>query len=264
MAAEDKSSDRAESRRQLVIRAAVVVGLIVVLVAGLLIYEERKDTPADPVPVAHASSPIGNSIITAAASTPALPEEISRAVREAPDATQATVATMSAPIATIKEEPKPQPREEVVQSEPAKRPAPVAVVSPQPVAQSAAAPKGNDRLVVDNTKQAQPTAKPAATAKNPPPAAVQQPVVVAPPVAPATPHATGFMVQLGVFNNQSNAEELRTKLALAGIPTQVETRVQLGPFKTREEALKAQQTLRSLGVTQGLLVPPRSAEHVGK
>jgi len=118
--------------------------------------------------------------------------------------------------------------------------------------------------VVDNTKPVQAPAKPAATNKAPPPAPVQQPVVVAPPVAPATPHATGFMVQLGVFNNQSNAEELRTKLALAGIPTQVETRVQLGPFKTREEALKAQQTLRSLGVTQGLLVPPRSAEHVGK
>lgn len=264
MAGEDRSSDRAASRHQLVIRAAVAVGLIVVLVAGLLIYEERKDTPAAPAPTAHASSPIGNSIITAAVSTPALPEEISRAVREAPDATQATVANMSAPVASIKEGPKPQPHEDIVQSEPAKRPAPVAVVSPQPAAQSAVAQKGSDRLVVDNTKQVQPPAKPAATAKNPPPAPVQQPVVVAPPAAPATPHVTGFMVQLGVFNNHSNAEELRTKLALAGIPTQVETRVQLGPFKTREEALKAQQTLRSLGVPQGLLVPPRSAEHVGK
>ncbi|WP_018605241.1 SPOR domain-containing protein [Uliginosibacterium gangwonense] len=260
MAGEDRNSNRAESRRQLVIRAAVVVGLIVVLVAGLLIYEERKDTPA--APIAHVSSPIGNSIITAAVSTPALPEEISRAVREAPDATQATVANMSAPVATATEETKPQPHEDV-QSEPVKRPAPVAVVTPPPP-QPATAPKGNDRLVVDTTKQAQPPTKPAAPNKNPPPAAAPQPVVVAPPVAPAIPHATGFMVQLGVFNNQSNAEELRTKLALAGIPTQVETRVQLGPFKTREEALKAQQTLRTLGVAQGLLVPPRNAEHVGK
>lgn len=71
-------------------------------------------------------------------------------------------------------------------------------------------------------------------------------------------------MQLGVFNNQSNAEELRTKLALAGIPSQVEMRVQLGPFKNKEEALQAQQKLRTLGLAPGMLIPPRSAEHPGK
>jgi hypothetical protein len=37
-------------------------------------------------------------------------------------------------------------------------------------------------------------------------------------------------VQVGVFSNHTNAEELMQKLHEAGIPAQIESRVQVGPF----------------------------------
>ena len=52
------------------------------------------------------------------------------------------------------------------------------------------------------------------------------------------------------------AEELHAKLALSGVPTSLETRVQVGPFKTREEAERAQRKLHELGV-ETVLVPPK-------
>jgi DedD protein len=58
---------------------------------------------------------------------------------------------------------------------------------------------------------------------------------------------------MGVFNNLANAEELRAKLEMAGIPSQIEARVQVGPFATREEADAAREKLRSLGMDTGIL-----------
>ncbi|HEY6896929.1 MAG TPA: SPOR domain-containing protein [Rhodocyclaceae bacterium] len=63
-----------------------------------------------------------------------------------------------------------------------------------------------------------------------------------------------FLVQMGVFNNISNAEDLRAKLEMAGVPTHIEARVQVGPFATREEAEAARQKLVALGMEPGLLV----------
>lgn len=62
-----------------------------------------------------------------------------------------------------------------------------------------------------------------------------------------------FVVQMGVFNNLANAEELRAKLELAGVPAQIEARVQVGPFATRQEADAAREKLRALGLETGIL-----------
>jgi len=240
----------AASRRQLVVRSAVVAGLIVVLLAGLLIFEQDQKPSAQsvvPSPTGRAVSPIGNAV---SSSAPALSDEITKAIREAPDVTQAALASMSAPVA-VPEDTFDQtvPREGDAQSVPSKT-----VSSPA----TTVVPKKGDRLLVEGVKQsavAIPPSKPVAAAATPVPSLPPPPLVL--PVAPAAPSPAGYLIQLGVFNNRANAEELRSKLALAGIPSQVETRVQLGPFRTREEALKAQQTLKTLGMTQGLLVPPK-------
>lgn len=241
--------DIATARRQLVVRLAVVAGLIVVLLAGLLIYEREQasGSAADTKPQGVAVAPIGNVV----SSSPALPEEISRAIAEAPDVAQEALASLSSPAAVPEETFDPTvPREG--------EPPPTAAASSAPALQAAPTARRSDRLVVEQTKPATPlAAKPspgAAPVLVPPP-----PPTVAAPVAPALPSTTGYLIQLGIFNNRGNAEELRSKLALAGIPSQLETRVHLGPFKTREDALKAQQTLRTLGMTQGLLVPPKKA-----
>lgn len=82
----------------------------------------------------------------------------------------------------------------------------------------------------------------------------------APPSRPLTQAAEAgrqFMLQVGVFSNLANAEEMRAKLQLAGIPTQIEARVQVGPFATRQEAESAREKLRSLGMEGGMLTAIR-------
>jgi len=63
-----------------------------------------------------------------------------------------------------------------------------------------------------------------------------------------------YALQMGVFSNVANAEDLRAKLELHGIPTSIEARVHVGPFKTREEVEVARAKLKELGLDGGLLV----------
>lgn len=67
---------------------------------------------------------------------------------------------------------------------------------------------------------------------------------------------SGFLLQAGVFSSVQRAEELHAKLTLSGVPSTLETRVQVGPFKTRHEAEMAQAKLKELGV-ETILVPPK-------
>lgn len=70
-----------------------------------------------------------------------------------------------------------------------------------------------------------------------------------PPAAPAMPAAPkAFEVQLGVFTDLDNVKQFQAKLAQHGIPSHTETRVQIGPFKTRTEADRAREKLKTLGI----------------
>jgi DedD protein len=74
------------------------------------------------------------------------------------------------------------------------------------------------------------------------------------PLAQAVAAARQYLFQLGVFNNPANAEELRARLTLAGIPAVLETRVQAGPFASREEAEAARKKLTELDMQPGPIV----------
>jgi len=50
-----------------------------------------------------------------------------------------------------------------------------------------------------------------------------------------------------VFNTQDNATALLSKLRERGVPAYAETRVVVGPFRTRREAEQAAQALKDLG-----------------
>lgn len=67
---------------------------------------------------------------------------------------------------------------------------------------------------------------------------------------------SGFLLQAGVFSSVQRAEELHARLTLSGVHSSLETRVQVGPFKTKQEAEAAQAKLKDLGV-ETILVPPR-------
>lgn len=76
-----------------------------------------------------------------------------------------------------------------------------------------------------------------------------------PPVsrAPGLAADRPFALQLGVFSDVANAEELRAKLEMAGIRASIEARVHVGPFATRAEADAARAKLRELGISEAVL-----------
>jgi DedD protein len=78
------------------------------------------------------------------------------------------------------------------------------------------------------------------------------------PVAePAPPPRlfSGYALQAGVFSDTRRAEELHAKLTLNGIPSTLEARVQVGPFKTRQDAETAREKIKTLGIDAVLLMP---------
>jgi len=63
---------------------------------------------------------------------------------------------------------------------------------------------------------------------------------------PAT--AKSYIVQVGVFNSPANAKALQKQLQRSGISARLETRVQLGPFKTKHDADQAIARVKKLGI----------------
>ena len=70
----------------------------------------------------------------------------------------------------------------------------------------------------------------------------------APPAPAPEPVERGFVLQLGVFSNPDNAKQLVQRLNREGIRAYSETRVQVGPFQSREEAEKARLALERLDI----------------
>lgn len=162
---------------------------------------------------------------------------------------------------------------------PAALPTPIATAPPQESAPPQPAPgeTAPETKQPATPEQAEPprpgTAKPlkaaAAPEPPPPPKVSNAPKTLGvPATAPRTPPAQPpaalpassgerFMVQLAVFSNPDRARELVNKLRKQGIRAHMETRVQLGPFDSREEAERAQGEMRKLGMKA--LVTPASA-----
>ena len=62
-----------------------------------------------------------------------------------------------------------------------------------------------------------------------------------------------YIIQVGVFASPANARALQKKLRRAGIEANLETRVQLGPFKDKREADKALARAKKLGINAVLV-----------
>lgn len=121
---------------------------------------------------------------------------------------------------------------------------PEEVTSSPPMQSAPLAPADSPRAVMPEQRVATP-----ALAENTPPGArvIQR----------SSRLFSGFVLQAGVFSSVQRAEELHARLTLSGVPSSVETRVQVGPFRTREEAEAAQIKLRELGI-ESVLVPTRA------
>ena len=83
------------------------------------------------------------------------------------------------------------------------------------------------------------------------------PVPVLPPKAPrkvvVAPHALAYIVQVGAFAIEANAKELQTQLTRIGQQSFVDHedlfRVRIGPFPTRDQAVKTRSALESRGMS---------------
>ncbi len=145
----------------------------------------------------------------------------------------------------------PPPAPIVTTPEPAPPPAPVVTEPSPPVgegaAQAEAPPAPPPPPRVNNLSAAPSAGAPAATVPRPVPKPESQ-AQPAPPAPAPLPVARGFLLQLGVFSNPDNAKQLVERLNREGIRAYSETRVQVGPFLTREEAEKARLALERLGI----------------
>lgn len=266
-----------DTRRQLWVRAGMAVGLIGLLLGGLAVFDYQSRPPEPDEEVALPTKPIAPAQVA--------PEP----GRDAPpDVLRAGAEAVPRPVVPAEEAPAPSlpPDARPARAERLERPAGVAEGGRPPArpAQGVIAPAVPARVeTVKKTDQpATPTVPQQAVAPAPKsvtasvapapavaqaPAAVQAAAAPARPspaapaqVAAATPRASAegaYYLPLGAFPTAEQAEVLRARLSAEGVPSHLETRVLVGPFADRRDALAAQARLREKGFTPGELLPFR-------
>lgn len=269
--AEKKSGERADKtiidesdmRNMLAKRLAIAGGLVAILLGMLGLFDHfSQPTDEEELPVFTRPVPVVPKKMLTQPVTPAeIVPEPSPSALPAEEAKKPSVA----PPAAVEMPPPPVVSAAPV-TEPAKQAAPAPRTPARAVPGEGAAPKGEPAAMPEKTVvppqplpatvrprvQAAPTQPPATS-----PSAATARVIESAPATTTSPRLfSGFVLQVGVFTSAARAEELHARLTLSGIPSSIEARVQVGPFKTRQEAAVAQEKLRELGV-ESLLVPPK-------
>lgn len=268
--------EQREIRQRLIVRVAIAVGLIGAAAVSLPLLDKLKSsTPEVAMTLPPASDEKTTRIIGAPTKIEDKPAEPA-APAPAPAAKETEKKpepdTSKAAPSEVKEPATPAAKEHDPEAAPAKPAAAPPKATPAPEPKTPPAP-----IVA-----AQPKLAPVTTLPNkplppeaPPPKATAPTAVVAPskPLAPVTPlpndatpakapqvdsapvvprskmgASSGYTVQLGVFSNYDNAKALQQKLAAAGIQAHMETRVQLGPFKDKQEADEAYRKIKQMGL----------------
>lgn len=248
-AAAGAAVENPDLRRQLIKRLTVAGGLVALLLALLALFDHLSQ-PVEEVEVSEFTEAVPvapKKVLTQPVSAP--PEEATEAAE--------TVVEEAAP---------PPPPAIAATPEHVPEEAAASAASPKPAGKKAATPavvpEGTfaPPIVADLPAREQTRAQLPARAHSQGAAAngpARVPELTPPPARPSR-QVDGFLLQAGVFASAERAEELHAKLTLSGIPTQIETRVQVGPFRTRQEALAAQAKLKALGIDSLLVMPKGS------
>lgn len=243
-------------------RIAIASGLVLVALAAIPIIDSFNPPATPPTP---ASTPISSGRIIQKDSSDSASLSLSAIDSSAPLEASAAVSA-SAPAGSSPLAPAPGSPAGVTTLTPPQ------IQLPQPrtpaVSSSKALPDSTAKSSTTEPPRSTPPRRdstvPApgiATAPAPAPA-IRVPLAEKPPVPLRLPapgiapqgSSFGYQVQLGLFSSPDNAEKLVADLKKRGITARTETRVQLGPFRTRAEAEEAMQRLRALGY-QPLLIP---------
>ena len=239
-------------RKRLLSRVAVAAVVIVGLLGGLAVYDSlnKPQAPALPKMAAAPAEP-------PAAETPKPVEEKpveEKAAEDKPAGAQDKPAESKVARAEVPAEPErtetplaPMPVDKPLKAaKPVTPPATARAASIKPAAPAAASarPEAQQEIARVMPERTAPPAERKAASHAPASRPLQQ----------AAEAARRFLLQVGVFSNHANAEELVTRLQQAGIPAQIESRVQVGPFASRQEADAARAKLKTLGIDDGMLV----------
>jgi cell division protein FtsN len=239
-------------KRRLINRIAVATVVMLGLIGSLALFDAINAPDASP-PVKVATAPA--KIEAPKAIEPAKPESAPVAATDAPAAAPGTETPPGAPpkadagnaptteakavpeatVAAAASPLPPLPAEKPLTPPATSRPASMRPAEPVPAAVSPAARPDAVRELTQAP----------AVARRPPAAPASRPVTQA-----AERH---YALQMGVFGNLANAEDLRAKLELHGIPASIEARVHAGPFKNREEVELARAKIKELGL-DGILI----------
>lgn len=237
-------------RKRLLKRVAAAAAVVVVLLGGLVMFESsvRKERQQqEQARIESATKPIEKPAEEKPEPAPVAEDDkaASKPEEKIADAGAAVKEIEAEPETTeapkVEAPPKAKARPERPLTVPA-RPQKAMVRPSEPQATQAPAPAPRVAEV------AKPAAIVAAAKASAQPAQGQR------PIATVAETVRQFLVQVGVFSNVANAEELRAKIEAAGIPAHIETRVQVGPFASRQEAEQAREKLKSLGIDPGIVV----------
>lgn len=238
-AAEDgqNKAEPSDLKRKLAWRMGFA-GLMIVMLLGALVLFDRLGAPDESEPAApRFSDPV-----------PVQQKEMTQPVKpaDAPPAEERKAAESEESAVPI-DKSVPPPRPEVA-SQPSLPKTGARPLSP-----------GRPLDAEQSTTQAATQAVPPPAAQRAVPAArTDAPGVVIRQAPPVPRLLSGYALQAGVFSDPRRAEELHARLTLNGIPSSIEARVQVGPFKSREEAEAAHEKMRALGI-DAVLLPPRAA-----
>ncbi|MGL6042173.1 MAG: SPOR domain-containing protein, partial [Deefgea sp.] len=191
-----------------------IAGTLIASVLGAIAWLDQDEKNAAPEVQIPQIAPAASAIV-AASPEPIIQDEVA----SAPIATEApapTVAPTSSPTAT----PVPAARNAPNQTQ-------IEAISNVPKRQTELAPSKKPTSTPEAYKAAsEPTLKLNTTEKT---------LATTPPAQFPAASSTqlGYSVQAGVFLHSNNAEKLLAQIQAAGIPAYLETRVQIGPFKTK-------------------------------
>lgn len=217
-------------RSQMLRRAGIAGGLIVVLLAALAWFENlQREEHAAPPPLVMAPPP---------------PERPAAGAPPMPSATEVEAAVAAEGGAPESEGVTPAAVEQAN--------LPPVLAAPAAVDETPPAVVGSPRLVLKGEEA--PARKAAVDPERPEPPPVTAPAKPARAAADAARPRSGYLVQLGVFSATDNAQALHDKVVAMGIEAHIESRVVVGPFKDRAAADAAREKLRKSGLGKGLVV----------
>lgn len=282
-APDQDATNEEDPRKQLWVRVSVAGGLIGLLLGGLAVFDHLSRPPA-PAEIALPTKPIAPAQVVPEAGRDAPPDVVragSETAEKAPAEEAPAEAEGSAPpklpegdraapagklaegTRPLLKAPAPAGANPVPPAEAVRKPGPRSEEVPRTAHSPAVPPPSSAVPAPVSAPVPAPAGAPVSAAR---PAAVAQVPATQAPARPAAPEAlatpaTGksevsqaYMLQFGFFSNVATAENLRARLAQAGIPSQLETRVVVGPFADRKDALLAQTRLREKGIDIGTLV----------